>query len=174
MLHRETMYELAEQIAEHFGVQITIRPFTEFPRDEEVAGMAAYWEGSIEVNVDVCARRTKGNFISTLLHECAHVHAYRNKIFLAYHVNKSFEEMTIPELETYMRVAWRAERWVEEQAREWMEIMFPGETYWYSYGRVKLNKDWFDKVELREARQVLRRKRLRRADRMMRLKKESV
>lgn len=168
MIKRETMYELAEHIAKQFGVRIVLRKFDEYPGEGDVIGLCSYWEDLIEVNVEACRRRTRGNYISTLLHECAHVWAYRNGIFLAYHTVKPFEDMTIPELENYIRVAWRAERWVEKKAQSWMQEMFPGETYWYSYGRVKLNKKWFDRAELREVRAILRKKKLRAIDRAQR------
>jgi hypothetical protein len=116
---------------------------------------------------------SKGRFISAILHEAAHQFCYDTGVFKVFHSPRALEDMTIKELKTYIATAWRAERFVEVTARRWMEVMFPGITYWDVYGSRGSGSVWVRTVYTAEARQVLRRKQLRAIDKEKRNEREN-
>ena len=126
------------------------------------------------------SRATRAKFLSCLLHEIVHVYAAKMGLFDVFH-NQACDdprEMTDKQLEVTIKTAWRAELWVEQTARKWMAEFFPGELFWFSYGRLKgksrsggwraREKDWFEKNWLKPYRKEYRRRKLRRIDKRMR------
>jgi hypothetical protein len=160
MLSRRVQQKLMQQIRRKFNVSVKYAEI-----EDGCSAQADTGSFTVEISEQHSAA-TKGKFLSTLLHEVVHILAWREwDKFAVFHAPKNPEELSISELRTFLQTAWRAERWTELKAREMLHEMYPGEVFWFSYGRLKgreRSKDWFDTVFLADYRKAYRHKLLRR------------
>lgn len=85
---------------------------------------------------------TEEEFIGDILHEVVHIWCYRRHKFRSFHN----EPRTYAQKRAYLRTAWRAEKWVDREAKRLAKEIF-GISYRLVY-KTKTDKKWFDKTIL--------------------------
>ena len=165
MITKRCMRNIMRRLSRRFDVRIIF----DKDMDKDAEAMCDIENRTVELSPKRLNKHiSTGRFISAILHEIMHIHAYDLGIFKVFHATKAFEEMSVRELQTYIATAWRAERWVEVNARLLAEDLFPGVRYWDSYGKFKTSNEWVRKTYTSEARRLLRKKQLRAIDKRRR------
>ena len=180
MLARNLQINLSRQIERRYDVKVRrIRLKAKNP-DEEFLAQTLATENVIELNVRAPANFiSRDAFLSTLLHEVAHILAVREGKFKVFH-ELCVENASDKHLLIYMRSAYNAEVWVEKRAAQLLQEFSPGSTYWYSYSLGKLDtnklrrdKNWMRLVFCADVKKELRRRKLKRIDKEKRNERQA-
>lgn len=78
--------------------------------------------------------------LSLAFHEYCHIYCYRNNIYKLFHTPD--ERHTKREWKKILRVALKAEIYVDKKAKSFFKELFPKLKYWESYG-TKEDKEYF-------------------------------
>lgn len=97
--------------------------------DKTSVGSARYWNNSISVNPNQSAI----GMLSTFFHEMGHVYCWENSLWKSFHVNKPIEDLNKKEKRKYISTALKAERWVDNWAKNEMRKHFPHLKYMDGY-----------------------------------------
>lgn len=92
-------------------------------------GCARYWNNSISIS----SNQSAIGMLSTFFHEMGHIFCWKNSLWTSYHLNKAVDDITSKEKQKFIKVALRAERWVEHWAKIEMKKHFPKIKYSNSY-----------------------------------------
>lgn len=90
----------------------------------DTLGVYSIREKTIFLN-EALLKSRRSQFLSIFCHELGHHEACRRKIWRIYHSKKNYLQLNKQELQTYLRTALRAERWVDDFAEKMMKAAFP-------------------------------------------------
>lgn len=121
---KKIINRLLIELSKEYGVRLH---FTKSMINND--GCARYWNNSISVSTTQSA----SGMLSTFFHEIGHIYCWENSIWTSYHVNKPFEHLTKEEKSRFIKVALKAERWVDSWAKNEMKKHFPNVKYSPSY-----------------------------------------
>jgi len=90
------------------------------------------------ITMSPCSKRNYRLFLSYLFHELAHITCADSGLYHNYH---NVEPTNSKELQTFRRVAFKAERFVDKKAEELMSVYFPDIPFRENY--TEDDKSWF-------------------------------
>jgi hypothetical protein len=167
MIREATVKKIVAIVHEAYGIRIKLYPWKKM-EDQDAAGQADLVNEVVIVADGPWT--TRDQLASYLLHECAHILCKREGRYPVFHSTVHPKYLTDKQILAEMSTAWKAEKYVEQRARDMFSELFPGGIYHFSYGWRELEKDWFNQHCLDDHRKELRRRKLRRIDKEMRKK----
>jgi hypothetical protein len=134
---RRIINKLIVELSKEYEVRL------HFKNDGGNSGCARYWGNSISININ----QSCVGMLSTFFHEMGHIYCFENSLWKSYHVNKPFEHLTKEEKSKFIRVALRAERWVDNWAKVEMNKHFPHLKYQDSYLSKEDGQEFMDEIK---------------------------
>jgi hypothetical protein len=134
---REQTVHNIKNLAKEYGVRLYFNGRT------DSLGQARFWTRSISVNKDLTPRQ----MLSVFFHELGHIYCHEVGKWAGYHNPKSPDEMTDQEKTIVIKTALKAERWVDNWARQEMTKHFPGVKYYTNYGDKSVAENFLTSIK---------------------------
>lgn len=114
-------------------------------------------KGKLSIHIKL-SNLKKYDYLSTFFHELGHVYCHKFNKWTAYHrVNLSGSPKSqVKALRTFIRVAYRAEVWVDLWGCNELKKWFPELPYSFGYYGVEQSKQWFEDNYLKQFRKMLK------------------
>jgi hypothetical protein len=123
-------------IAKLFGVKLSFVPRPDFSGSYNCMG-------GINIGEWHLGYRQVDLLYSTFFHELQHYIAHCSEKFFAYHSTPAFGVKTKESMRIY-KIALRAERWTDKEARKLCKKWKPNVRYWPGYRYVKYSRRWWN------------------------------